>query len=496
MSASFFLARVLSIVLVVTLGACAYPTRNQEARRIGETHGYRWGNLAPSGLEDTLVIVTASGGGTRATALALSVLRGLDQVALPNGRTLAQEVDVISSVSGGSVTAAYFALKGRDGFNALEHDFIRKDGTGALLFAALNPVGLARLATYGTERIDFLIEYLDRQLFKGASYQVLLDIRDNEKRPFLLLNAADMVEAVPFSFTQRKFDLLCSDLAELPLATAVAASAAVPVAFSPVTLTNYQPCAAIAGQHWPPAWVEANLDDPAEPFAEPSLWYDNPQRATLGRAEFAYAQGRSAPDGGQKRYIHLLDGGIADNLGVFEPYRMLTTRDTQPSFLAEIDSGRITKLIFVVINARSFAGSDLDQSPATPGIADMLMASINAPIDRTTAGTANQLRQILLDEFRQLALADPTRAVRFHKLAQDTALISIDFDAIADRTCRRKFQGISTSWTLKPDQIDAVLRVGGALLANDPAFADLLRITGASQPGLPSLEETCAKLQF
>ena len=43
MSASLFLARVLSIVLVVTLAACAYPTRNQEAQRIGETHGYRWG---------------------------------------------------------------------------------------------------------------------------------------------------------------------------------------------------------------------------------------------------------------------------------------------------------------------------------------------------------------------------------------------------------------------------------------------------------------------
>jgi NTE family protein len=493
MCASRFVARIMGLVLVVALAGCSYPTRNQEAQLIAETHGYRWGNLAPSELEDTLVIVTASGGGTRATALALSVLRGLDQVALPNGRTLAQEVDVISSVSGGSVTAAHFALKGRDGFDALEHGFIRKDGIGALLFAGLNPVGLARLATNGTERIDLLIDYLDRQLFKGASYQTLLD---DGQRPFLVLNAADMVEGVPFSFTQRKLDLLCSDLAELPLATAVAASAAFPVALSPVTLTNYQPCAAIAGKHWPPAWVEANLDDPADPFAEPSLWYDNPMRATLGRAEFAYSQGRSAPDGTQKRYVHLLDGGIADNLGVFETYRMLTTRDTQPSFLAEIDSGRITKLIFVVINARSFAGSDLDQSPATPGMIDMLMASINAPVDRTTAGTANQLRYLLLDEFRQLALADPTHADRFHKLAQDTALVSIDFDAIADSTCRRKFQGIPTSWTLKPEQIDAVLRVGGALLTNDPAFADLLRITGASQPALPSLEETCAMLRF
>ncbi len=196
----------------------------------------------------------------------------------------------------------------------------------------------------------------------------------------------------------------------------------------------------------------------------------------------------------QKRYIHLLDGGIADNLGIFEPHRMLTTRDTQPSFLGHIDSGRVTKLIFVVVNARSFAPSRLDQSAATPGMLSMLLASISAPIDRATAGTAQQLRQLLLDEFRQLALADPRNAERFHALARNTALVSVDFDAIADDTCRRNFQAIDTSWSLDRDEIDALLVIGAALLANDPTFDDLLRITGAARPTLPSLKDACAKL--
>jgi len=493
MRLSRLLALGLGSLLVAAIAGCSYPTRNQESLVISETSGYRWSNLEPGSLEDTLVIVTASGGGTRATALTLSVLRGLDRLILADGRTLAQEIDILSSVSGGSVAAAYFALKGRDGFNALEQDFIRQDGIKAILTAGLNPIGLAALSTHETERIDLLIDYLDGQLFDGARYQ---DLLDGGTRPFLLLNAADMVEGVPFSLTQRKFDLLCSDLAMLPLATAVAASAAFPVALSPVTLTNYQPCAAIENKPWPPLWVEANLDDPDAPFEEPSLWYDNPARATLGRAEYAYAQGRDAPVDLQKRYIHLLDGGIADNLGVFEPFRMLTTRDTQPSLLAEIDRGRATKLIFVVINARSFTTSELDQSPATPGFLDMLMASINAPIDRATAGTADQLRQLLFNTFRQLTLGDEDRARRFQELARNTAFISIDFDAIPDGTCRRKYQAVPTSWRLKPKQIDAVLQVGGALLANDPGFAELLRITGAPPPDLPTLQATCEALRF
>jgi len=468
------------LVFLLLVSGCSYPTRNQQANVINEFTGYRWQSLQPSGLEDTLVIVTASGGGTRATALTLSVLRALDAIKLASGASLAEEVDLISSVSGGSVAAGYFALKGTQGFDLLEENFIRQDGISTLLFNALNPLGLVRLATPGEERIDLLIDYLDETLFNEATYQSLMD---KQRRPFLVLNAADMVEGVPFSFTQRKFDLLCSDLSSLSLATAVAASAAVPVAFSPVTLTNYSPCPANQGKTGFPVWVKASLDKPG---TQQSVWYSNPQRAIMARAENAYAQGKS-----KKAYIHLLDGGITDNLGIFEPFRMLTSGDTQPSFFTRIDQHKITKLIFITINARSFAPSVLDQQQATPGIIDMLKTSIDAPIDRASAGTASQLRNLLFDQFRRMA-GDDNQQKTYKELADHTALISIDFDAIVDPECRRKFQSINTSWSLDKEQIDALLMIGGALLQNNPEFENLLSLVGNPiRPPLPTVKEVC-----
>lgn len=478
------------VTAVGLVPGCAYPVRNPPATIISDTHGYQFAKLEQSAAEDTLVIVTLSGGGTRAAALGLSVLQGLDKIALPSGETLAAEVDVISSVSGGSVTAGYFALAGRDGFQRLEEDFIRKNGMAPLLFGFLNPVGLVRFAMPGEERIDLLIDYLNKQLFDGNTYQTLID---QKHRPYLLINAADMVEGVPFPFTQRKMDLLCSDLSQVPLATAVAASAAFPVALSPVTLKNYSPCAA-QKDLWPPDWVSVNIDEPGTP-PEESLWYDNPPRATLGRTENAYALGNDPARKHKKLYIRLLDGGIADNLGILEPYRMLTTRDTLPTFLGQIDAAKIRKLIFVMVNARSFASSDLDENQATPGIVDMLLASIDSPIDRATTGTTNQLRQLLFDEFRQLALADPRKEAIYHALAENTALVSVDFDAIVDENCRRKYHSIPTSWSLDAKQVDALLIVGQALLAGDPQFADLLQITGGTLTAqLPSVDEACKLL--
>src|SRR4029077_9483665 len=346
---------------------------------------YEWKTLAPGELQDTLVIVTMSGGRTRATALAMSVLRAMDKIKLASGASLADEIDIVSSVSGGSVTAGYFALYGTAGLPTLEKDFVRQDGMRAIIVEGLNPVGRAQLATPSKERIDLLVNYLDRQLFHDVTFEKLVE---RKRRPYLILNAADMVEGTPFPFTQYTMDLLCSDLSKVKLSTAVAASAAFPVALSPITLKNYRtathepPC---PGR--PPGWLKP---------AQDTSWYLDPPRVVWQRTASAYADG-------QKKYIHLLDGGIADNLGVSEPYRLLTSDDVPVSLKQDIAAGKIRKIVFIMINARSFAGSDLDNSQATPGMLAMLTASIGSSIDRATFSTSERIRNLLIERFRGMA---------------------------------------------------------------------------------------------
>jgi len=480
-------AVTLFVLIAVLLSGCAYPTRNVEIGTLSTDYGYRWHNLKPNDMSDTLVIVTASGGGTRAAVLELSVLEGMQKVALPAiKKDLTDEIDVISSVSGGSVTAGYFAVHGSAGFGDLEN-FLRQDGIAAIAWRALNPVGLAKLSTHSYERIDPEIDYFDAGLFHDATFQSLLD---NHRRPYLILNAADMVEGIPFPLTQRMFDLLCSDLSKMKLSTAVASSAAFPVALSPVTLKNYSQCSAQSGApHWPPLWATN---------AAATDWSDNPERVVLGRTEVAYAQGNSASH--PKDYIHLLDGGIADNLGINEPYRLLTTDDADPSFLNDIAQGTIKRIIFVMVNSRSAALSTLDERQATPGALAMLSGSVDSAIDRSTAGAAHRLRTLLETEYKQQATAEsqmgqPVIAKRFEDISKNTHLISVDFDAIADTSCRQAYHGIATSWTLKKTDIDGLLLMGQALLGADPEFAKAVAAVGGHLPSpLPSVAEACRAL--
>ena len=60
--------------------------------------------------DDVSLILTFSGGGTRAASLSYGVLKELRK------QNLLEEIDVISSVSGGSFTSAYYGLYGEQIF--------------------------------------------------------------------------------------------------------------------------------------------------------------------------------------------------------------------------------------------------------------------------------------------------------------------------------------------------------------------------------------------
>ena len=86
------------LLLIAALVGCSYPIRN-EAITVAERPTYDWDTLAGGELQDTLVVFTASGGGTRAAALAMAVLQAMDKVKLASGSSLVDQIDILSSVS-------------------------------------------------------------------------------------------------------------------------------------------------------------------------------------------------------------------------------------------------------------------------------------------------------------------------------------------------------------------------------------------------------------
>jgi NTE family protein len=470
--------------------------RTTELTHIDQFSGYRYTTLektAQKTVEKTAIILSFSGGGTRAAALADGVLRALSETLVPTpvgAVPLSSQLDLISSVSGGSLTAAYFGLYGVDGLSNLENNFLRKDMMGALFHrVALNPLQLVK------PRIDILSGYLDDEIFHHKTYRDLLEVNAPGlgRRPYVVLNASDMANGSVFSFTQDQFDLICGDLTKLKVADAVASSAAFPVALSALTIKTRSPCAAqenastTAGSGW--HRVESHSK-----AAEYSGGAPEPVRITNDRA-VGQATGVNYPEAGNlarfrrgtlaltylnrernKEYIQLLDGGIADNLGLTLPLTLLTSPSESPSFLNMLNTNRIDKLLLVVVNARSEGNNDFGRKARPPGVGSMLMASIGTPIDATSFQLLGKLDEIIDDRFNP------------------RSIVLVDFDFIADERCRSYFHNIVTSWALPTEEVNDLIALGRAMVLQSPRYADMVNALKGTMPNaVPSVVEICQK---
>jgi NTE family protein len=430
------------------------------------------------------VVLTFSGGGTRAAALADGVLHALaeTEVKAQDGTLpLASQVDLVSSVSGGSVAAAYFALGGIAGLADLEQDFLYSDIISRLITRTLfDPLQLLY------PRIDIFESYLDDNVFHHRTYQDLIDadVPGKNRRPYVVLNAADMASGSVFSFNQDQFDLICANLAALKIADAVSASAAFPVALSPLTLRNRAPCDAqrnaplvdISGWQTEDGWPEPKrivVDRAAESIDGvnyPSA--ENLARFRRGTVALTYLNRDNKKD-----FIQLLDGGIADNLALTLPLTLLTSQSESPSFLSWVNSRKADKLLLVVVNARGQADNDLGKRARPPGITDTLITAIGTPIDATSFQLLGKLDLLINKRFKP------------------KSVVLVDFDLITDQKCRSHFHNMATSWTLQRQDVDDLIALGTAMVLQSSHYQRFVAAVGGTVPAPKrSVEQICAQL--
>ena len=108
------LALALAFIASTLAGCTALlPSPNKALNHVPRENGYHITRARGGDLGNNLILLTFSGGGTRAAALAYGVLEELrDTTIFSNRKTirLLDDVDNISAVSGGSFTAAYYGL--------------------------------------------------------------------------------------------------------------------------------------------------------------------------------------------------------------------------------------------------------------------------------------------------------------------------------------------------------------------------------------------------
>ena len=461
-------ARLAPVVLAASLAACASlddAPINAASDGTAETPTQA-ALIADEGDGETLIGLAFSGGGTRAAAFAHGVLTAFAEAEMPGpgGRAtrMIDRIDFVSGVSGGSVTAAYFGLKGREALADFREKFLLRDAEEDLHDSALNPATLMRVYAGGANDRSNLPKWLDRNLFGGATYARLLE----KKRPTVWINASDIANHSAFVFEPNTFRSFCSDLSALPISEAVAASAAVPVIFAPISLETFpERCS------WEmPRWARFAAEHASAPallkaYARALAAYRDPQRM---------------------KYIRLLDGGLTDNFGLAGLTVARAAAETPHAPLTPRQAARLKRAMFLVVNSGRASETDWALTRKGPTVAPLLMAVIDTGIDSSVRQgydafqlTIARWQQDLIEWRCRLTPAEVTRYVGSTKgwNCRDVKLLSgeVAFDQLPDR--REKLQAIATRFVLPPEEVDMLIAAGhDATLAN-PVFNGFRRTT-------------------
>ncbi|HJT19845.1 MAG TPA: patatin-like phospholipase family protein [Nitrospira sp.] len=450
------LSRCLIVLAFVLNLGCSYfrPTLNDPLTKWEPAGGYRFINLAPPDADnsDSLIILAAfSGGGTRASTLAFGALRELAQQRIVwegKEKRLLDEVDVIHALSGGTFTAGYYALYRDQIFHDFEYRFLRKDWEKELKERVFqSPSNWIRLWSPYFGRAHLLAELLDEALFDHKTYA---DLAAHNQRPFLIIHSSDMATLSRFEFNQLQFDLICSDLYKLPIAMASASSAALPLVLSPISLKNFAGNCA----YEVPAWLEQAKE-----------------RGGIGgqRANelLSYLDTKKRP------YIHLLDGGLSDNLALRGILEGSGVAGNVEALLKQAGVKNVRKFVVLAVNAETSPDVMEFRSDHVPVLSKAMNSLIDVPINRYSFDTVALLR-LGIQKWQEMLKLERPEGSPFAPGAE-IYFINASLAEVPDLDERASLMRIPTTLYLKDEQIDRLVRAASSLIRNDPDFRRLMR---------------------
>jgi len=357
--------------------------------------------------QKTLFILALSGGGSRSAYFSASTMLALETVFKDEGLNILKEVDIISSVSGGSLPAAYYAISkdpedqsgkvvsDRNWDRDTVRDLMSRNYRRKWLLNWFWPNNIAKYWLTAFDRSDIMAQTFADNMFDTRIFGMDLKFRDiNPERPYIVLNSTNGTTgsfSSIFTFTKENFEeAIRSDINEYEISRAVMATATFPAAFNYMTLKNYNST-------------------------------------------------------GNDRYVHVFDGGNSDNLGLKSAEKII-----------DINSHQYKKVIVLLVDAytksKGVSPADYDGRKALDYAVDLNF------IDSSDSLLSSNRKQIIDNLIAKMVhLPDYNEFVFYH----------IQFSDIIDTDLRNKLDSIRTDFRISSSETKAIDKAVSQLIVKD-----------------------------
>jgi len=171
-------------------------------------------------------------------------------------------------------------------------------------------------------------------------------------------------------------------------------------------------------------------------------------------------------------YVHLVDGGVSDNLGLQPFIDYLRSIPLSPSRRSELTQMQARKIVLISVNAYASPERDWDRRESPPNSVTTAAAAASHTLDQRSLETIDYLKEGL------------TRLRMGLEVPPDVKLypIFLSFTNFRDQKQQRFYLNLPTSFFLPGTDVDKLREAGRELLRDDPTFQELLRDMGAVPP--------------
>jgi NTE family protein len=238
---------------------------------------------------------------------------------------------------------------------------------------------------------------------------------------------------------------LCSDLEAFPIARAVAASNGFPGLFSSITLTNH--AADCGGRK--PGWLRR----------VPETDLHNP----LSRLGVQAKLIERYLDPGKTRYVHLVDGGVSDNLGLRVAGGMMQNLAVAPRAISALGYTRLRRILVLSIDGEGGQDPSLAQTKEVGGFLSSLLRASGGQIDRYNFDTLLAMNEQLQDVTQAIKTARCQTGPMIDRMPcgdVKVQMIHISLAALPEGPEKNKLLAIPTGLTVARSDVDMLVEAG------------------------------------
>jgi NTE family protein len=169
----------------------------------------------------------------------------------------------------------------------------------------------------------------------------------------------------------------------------------------------------------------------------------------------------SLKDREQSRYIHLVDGGITDNLGLHAIFDLFSLAGGLPQMLQTLNQKPPSHLMVISVNSSTDPKSKMSNSKEEPSIIETIKSMRNTQLHRYNSTTLDLMERSLNKWSKELST--PDRPVKSY-------FVRVGLRDMGESALQKIFNSIPTTFSLNKETIDHLTKGGQNILHNDPEF--------------------------